>query len=118
MTITLVTQDKEEYLGQMVAIENLPDDCDYKQQLLDIAVSSGIKIWLVAVKGHERVGDWAAYIGIPDIEYIKNEYVNEYFSYYLQGLNIPSGVKSNGWKLGSKTAKQFFPEYNHLKYRP
>lgn len=100
---------------KMVAVSDLPDGY-FKERLTELARDTSVIVYVVAKAG--SIGDWAAYIGFPEIEDMKDQYKDDYhYYYYCTNVHHPQGVLDHGDKLDRSMAIQLFPNWKDMRYR-
>ena len=111
---TNIQETKTQY--REIAIADLPD-CYFKEILSGMVIdTSKATVFVVARAG--VIGDWASYIGWPDIEQLQSYHKNRTdIQYYCLTLRTPSQVEACGDKLSKQTADELFPEWSYRRYR-
>lgn len=99
-----------------ITISQLPD-CYFKEVLSNMVIDPNkASVFVVAKAG--MIGDWASYIGYPDIEQMQDYHKNRTdIQYYCLTLRTPSQVVKLGDKLDREIAEQLFPEWSYRSYR-
>jgi hypothetical protein len=99
-----------------IPISLLPE-CYYKEMLAGMVEDPNkATVYVVARMG--VIGDWSAYIGWPELKYIKG--VRQTYretEYYCTSVRTPKQVAAYGDKLDRQTAEQLFPEWKDRRYR-
>lgn len=101
---------------KQIRIVDLPDGY-FKEQLTQLVKEPELTtVWVVAKEGNNR--DWAAYIGFPHLEQLKEKFQgSSNYEYYCTRVHFSEDVASRGDKISEAEARAIFPEMEGIRYR-
>ena len=99
-----------------ILIKDLPDSYE-KEQLSSFCTDPQTShVHVIAKEGF--IGDWACYIGWPNLEHLKKELMADLNRvWYAENQHEPSGVLAHGDKISKEMACAIFPEWKDKSYR-
>ena len=95
------------FIAKEVKIKDLPESW-YKDQLTSLVKDTKSLVWTCAKPG--IIGDWAAYVGWPKMDELKDEHQTPEHSYYCTMVHSPTDVCGHGDKWDERSARELFPE--------
>jgi len=101
---------------RQVRVNDLPPGY-FKGQLEQLVKDpASAVVWVVAKEGYAK--DWAAYIGFPPLEQLKEKFrTSDNYIYYCTRVHFSGDVASRGDKLSQQEAEALFPELKSLRYK-